>query len=64
MSVHSTTAGVVVALHESEVRYPQAVDAIQAQASRRRELRPGHRWVVRYCPICRGWHLDQVRGAS
>lgn len=64
MSSHSTTANIVVDLHAAEERHATAVDAMHAQAVRRRELKPGHRWVIRGCPVCRGFHLQQVRGPA
>lgn len=50
--------------HAAEERYAKAVDAMTAQSIRRLELKPGHRWVIRGCAVCRGFHLQQVKGQA
>lgn len=43
-------------------RYPTSVDALAA--IRFRSAPAGWRWVAKACQVCRGWHVEQIRGQA
>jgi hypothetical protein len=49
-------------LHDAAQRYATACDALAAM--RCMNVRQGCRWIARACAVCRGWHLEQVRGVA